>query len=583
MPRTVYRTISAAIGHTRLLSLSMWVLIILGNIFAFISPYFYKEIADYASSLGNNPFRFSDVSIPVLSIVGCLVGSEILFRAAHLLEIPVALRSYRHTTASLYMNLLERPSSYFAERLSGELGRRVDQVGEGIKYFVSDFIWNIGWIGTSFISSLVLLYIAHPLLFAYFCAWLLAFAATSYPLLRWQYLYAQRVSESYARLSGKMIDALANISIVHAFAAESHEARHFTQEMGFVLSAEKRERIIFALNKFQQGMSIAGLGTVLLLGSLQLFTKNDLTIGDFLLVATLIPSLAGVIMSTGDAVLFAIRTYGKMANALAELRDTNDTVPEGSETLPVTDTSIDFKSVSFGYPTATDTIFDNFSLHIRAGERVGIVGHSGSGKSTLIKLLLGYYTPHQGTISIGTKPLSEVTRASLRESIAFVPQDTSLFHRTLYENIAYARPEATEDEIIAASTKAHAHDFITAQPDGYGTIVGERGVKLSGGQRQRIAIARAMLKNAPILVLDEATSALDSESEEVVRQGLHELFEGRTVIAIAHRLSTLREMDRIVVIENGKIVEDGNPKDLLAQQGSVFHTMWERQKEGFVE
>ena len=238
-----------------------------------------------------------------------------------------------------------------------------------------------------------------------------------------------------------------------------------------------------------------------------------------------------------------------------------------------------FKDMLFHYPNRK-SLFNKFDLTIRAGEKVGLVGISGSGKSTLISLLQRFYEPQKGQILIDNQDISNVTQDSLRKSIAVIPQDTSLFHRSIYENIAYGNPKASEKKVIQASKMAHVDDFVQDLPMGYESMVGERGLKVSGGQRQRIAVARAILKNAPILILDEATSALDSESEMFIQKGMKDLMNGKTVIAIAHRLSTLKEMDRIIVMTKGKIIEQGKPKELLEKNGAYAH-LWKIQTKGW--
>lgn len=243
---------------------------------------------------------------------------------------------------------------------------------------------------------------------------------------------------------------------------------------------------------------------------------------------------------------------------------------------------IEFNGITFKHADAKAPIFKDFSLSVKPGERIGLVGISGSGKTTLTKLLLRFADVQKGEILIDGQNVSKVQQVSLREAIAYVPQETSLFHRSIADNIAYAHPEASRDEIIRAAKLANAHDFIKDLPDGYETLVGERGVKLSGGQRQRIAIARAILKDAPILVLDEATSALDSESEALIQDALVKLMKGRTSIVVAHRLSTIASLDRIIVLDNGKIIEQGTHQQLLEKHGA-YHHLWSRQSGAFLD
>jgi ABC-type multidrug transport system fused ATPase/permease subunit len=258
-----------------------------------------------------------------------------------------------------------------------------------------------------------------------------------------------------------------------------------------------------------------------------------------------------------------------------EIKDVND-----ASELKVESGIIEWKNVSFEY--GEKRVFDAFDLVIPSGQRVGLVGPSGAGKSTFVSLLLRQHDLSSGTVLIDGQNIAEVTQESLRENIAVVPQEPMLFHRSIRENIAYGKVGATDEEIMTVARLANAHDFIKDLSEGYDTLVGERGVKLSGGQKQRVAIARAMLKDAPVLLLDEATSALDSESEVAIQKALHKLMEGKTVIAIAHRLSTLREMDRIIVLENGKIVEDGSHAALLEYDG-VYSRLWKHQAGGFLQ
>jgi ATP-binding cassette subfamily B protein len=342
-------------------------------------------------------------------------------------------------------------------------------------------------------------------------------------------------------------------------------------------------RWISVLNKFQQGLSVLLLGSSLILVSVYLFSQGEFTIGDFVIVAATIPLLVGVVWNFGDGVLRASREYGQLSDAVTHLREKQEQLSGGIlGKIAGNEYSVAFKDIFFQYPATAYPVFQKFSLRIEQGEHVGIVGPSGVGKSTLIKLLLRQYEPGAGDILIGKTSIKKLTLETFNKLISYVPQDTSLFHRTLFENIHYANPAASKEAVVEASRRAHAHEFITELPEGYETKVGERGVKLSGGQRQRIALARAILKNAPVLVLDEATSSLDSESESVVQQALSDLFENRTVIAIAHRLSTLRAMDLIIVLENGSIIESGSPQDLLNIEKGVFKKMWEHQKNGFI-
>ena len=278
------------------------------------------------------------------------------------------------------------------------------------------------------------------------------------------------------------------------------------------------------------------------------------------------------------------RVFGD-AHEMTIILDMVDDVVDlpGAKELELREAAVSFNGIDFKHKDAKEAIFHDFTLDVKPGERIGLVGMSGSGKTTLTKLLLRFADVDAGEITISGQNIKDITQHSLRKAIAYVPQETSLFHRSIAENIAYGKLDATEEEIKQAAELANAHEFIKDLPEGYETLVGERGVKLSGGQRQRVAIARAILKNAPILVLDEATSALDSESEALIQSALERLMQGRTSIVIAHRLSTVASLDRIVVLENGKIAEQGSHEELLRREGGVYKHLWDRQSGAFME
>ncbi len=392
-----------------------------------------------------------------------------------------------------------------------------------------------------------------------------------------------RRKELVGEVNGYAADVITNYMTVKTFATEKQEIRALDK-----LNGEFRDVYV----KDYQWMSLEGTGRVLTMHVVQLISvaviasmlmSGTIELGIAIFTIAYLQRLSTQLFTLGE-ILFG---YDKIMLQAAPMTDILTEPPVISnkthEKLAVSKGEVRFTNVTYCYEDAKETeVLSNFSLSITAGQKIGIVGHSGAGKTTLTKLLLRFDDIQSGEITIDDQDISRVTQASLRRQISYVPQEPMLFHRTLRENIAYARPEASDDEIIEATRRANADDFIDTLPHGLDTIVGERGIKLSGGQRQRIAIARAILKDAPIIILDEATSALDSESEALVQQSFGELMADRTSIVVAHRLSTLRHMDRIVVMEGGKVVEDGTHAELLAMD-RIYARLWRRQSGGFIE
>jgi ATP-binding cassette subfamily B protein len=373
-------------------------------------------------------------------------------------------------------------------------------------------------------------------------------------------------ADKAAAVDGEMVDVINNMPLVRAFCGLDHEHHRFDATVDRELSARGRSLRYLEKIRLSHAAVTLVLTVALLYWAVTLWQAGHATTGDVVLVCTLGLSILHATRDLAVALVDVTQHVARMSEAIAtllqphELRDH----PE-AEPLVKSGAAIAFQNVSFQYPGGLK-VFDRFNLRLQPGQRVGLVGQSGGGKSSLFVLLQRFYDVENGSIAIDGQDISRVTQQSLREAISVVPQDISMFHRSIMENIRYGRPTATDDEVLRAAISARC-DFIETLPEGLATMVGDRGVKLSGGQRQRIAIARAFLKDAPILLLDEATAALDSESEEAIREALGRLMRGRTVIAIAHRLATLRNFDRVIMLKAGKIIEDGPPDRLMQGQG----------------
>jgi ATP-binding cassette subfamily B protein len=391
------------------------------------------------------------------------------------------------------------------------------------------------------------------------------------------------VAEKSSIMTGYFADVISNIATVKAFAAEKRELAEYSKKVKTWRTANLKEMKSVVL-------ITGGFGIMMMLMNVSAFVVAILAteqrianIGVIYLVISYTLNVVAQLWSVGSTTRTYIRIIGDagpMIDALddpIELQDVKNPIP-----LVVSNGKIDFDGATFTHDENEHALFKNFDLSIEPGQRVGLVGQSGSGKTSLTRLLLRFSDLEAGRILIDGQDIAKTTQQDLHEAIAYVSQEPILFHRTLRENITYGRPDATDEEILAAVTKANASDFVTALPKGLETIVGERGVKLSGGQRQRIAIARAILKDAPILVLDEATSALDSESEKLIQDALEKLMKGRTSIVIAHRLSTIAKLDRVLVLDAGKITEDGTHTELLEKNGT-YASLWNHQSGGFLD
>ncbi|SAL41483.1 ABC transporter related [Caballeronia sordidicola] len=386
------------------------------------------------------------------------------------------------------------------------------------------------------------------------------------------------------RMGGALADAVSCNTVVKAFGAETREEARLARVIGKWRHRTKRTWARGTINGGVQGGMLVAMQVAILGAALLLWNADKASVGDITFTLTMFFMLQGYLREIG----MHVRNLQRSVNDMEELVSL-EAQPLGIEDKPgagpiaITRGEIRFEHVTFCYDGHTRPLYDDFSLHVAPGERVGLVGHSGSGKTTLIKLIQRLYDVSSGQITIDGQNIADVRQASLRAQIAIVQQEPVLFHRSLAENIAYAKPGATQAEIERAARLASAHDFIAALPQGYDTLVGERGIKLSGGERQRVAIARAFLADAPVLILDEATSSLDSESEVLIQQAMERLMVGRTTLVVAHRLSTVRALDRLLVLDRGRIAEEGSHDALIQVDNGLYRRLYERQALGLMK
>jgi ATP-binding cassette, subfamily B, bacterial len=474
--------------------------------------------------------------------------------------------------------------AYFESTLSGKIAHRAvllpDQVLLLFDMMVFDFIPS----SMFFVFVAAFFYLASPTFCAAAAVSILVYFIASILVGRECARRSAENNEARASVTGRIVDVITNIRNVFQFAnqaLEDADLRHYTDE-----ECQRRRalyRSVVRLRCVQYLMDISmWLGFVA--GAVYAWVHGSIGAGDFVMITALTGSLLQTAYNVGQRIPEFYEQLGAAQESIATL-----IVPAsvrerpGAPALKVKEASIHFERVAFAYDAGKRgprNIVEKFELFIPAGQRVGLVGPSGAGKTTLMGLLMRMHDVSAGAIRIDGQDIREVTLESLRAALGLIPQDTSLFHRTLLENIRYGRPGATDEEVVAAAQRAHAHEFIVELEHGYHTLVGERGTKLSGGQRQRIAIARAILRDAPILLLDEATSALDSHSEHLIQQAMRSAMKGKTVIAIAHRLSTVMDMERLIVLQRGVIVADGSHAELL-EQGGLYADLWQRQSGGF--
>jgi ATP-binding cassette subfamily B protein len=517
-------------------------------------------------ALAAGPNREGGVWLAFIMLVTLIAADNFLWRIASWTASFTFVGVTGDLRRDIFRHLTGHAPSYFSDRLPGMLTSRITATSNAVFTVENMFVWNvmppciatvaaIALIGTvSLPMAGGLIVVAGAMVIAMF-----HLAAVGKPL-------HDDFADKAAAVDGEMVDVINNMPLVRAFCGLGYEHDRFDATVNRELTARGRSlRYLEKLRLTHAAVTVV-LTISLLAWAIVLWQRGEATTGDVVLVCTLGLSILNATRDLAVALVDVTQHVARLSEATAtllvphELRD-----HPKAEPLVRAGAAIVFNKVTFRYPGGLK-VFDKFSLRINAGQRVGLVGQSGGGKSSLFVLLQRFYDVDQGHVAINGQNIAHVTQQSLRQAISVVPQDISLFQRSIMENIRYGRPTATDDEVLRAARAARC-DFIEALPEGFATMAGDRGVNVSGGQRQRIAIARAFLKDAPILLLDEATAALDSESEEAIREALGRLMRGRTVIAIAHRLATLRNFDRVVMLKGGKIIEDGSPDRLMQGQG----------------
>ncbi|MFO1379186.1 MAG: ABC transporter ATP-binding protein/permease [Chitinivorax sp.] len=539
-------------------------------------PLALKDIVDQLDT------RHAVIATPLLAIVGyglLRLASSSFGELRDAIFAKVTQGAIRAIALQVFKHLHALSLRFHLSRQTGGMSRDIERGTRGIAFLLNFTLFNI-------LPTLVEIALVSGILLSKYSIWFAVvtigtigiYIAFTLTMTEWRMVFRRTMNDMDSKANTKAIDSLLNYETVKYFSNEGYEAKRYDDALAVWENAAVRNQVsLAALNAGQSAIIAVGV-TILVWLAADGVAKKQMTLGDLVLVNAFLIQLYSPLHFLGFVyreIKNSLADMERMFNLLeqgAEIQDSGDARP-----LATQHAAIRFDQVAFGYESKRQILFD-VSFSIPAGKTVAVVGHSGSGKSTLARLLFRFYDVDQGQISIDGNDIRNLTQNSLRSHIGIVPQDTVLFNDTVYYNIAYGRPGATRDEIVEAAKAAHIHDFISKLPDGYDTVVGERGLKLSGGEKQRVAIARTILKNPPILIFDEATSALDSRTEKAIQAELKDISANRTTLVIAHRLSTIADADEILVMDHGKIVERGSHRELLERNGS-YAQMWAIQQQ----
>ena len=540
------------------------------------AQYGVKNLVDALGDPGVGDTRLWSAVAILLALVA---GDNLLWRLAGWVATIAFVAVGGDLRLDLFDHLSGHGTRYFSDQFPGALAGRITTAANTAWTIENSVTWTTIPPGTAVLSSIALLGTINWQMTAVLFAIVAVLAAIIARLAMSGHDLHARFAGSAAAVSGDITDVVSNMSLVRAFGAAKREQDRLTAKIEGEMSAQRASLRSLERLRLFHAFSVFIVTAGMLIWSVHLWQLKEVSTGDVVLTTTLGFTVLHASRDLAMALVELVQHFAKLGEAIEvlglphEMEDRPDAKP-----LINLGGGVTFERVAFDYPSGAPVLRD-FDLQVPAGQKIGLVGRSGAGKSTILALLQRHYDPNAGRVLIDEQDIGHVTQESLRQSVAVVQQDISLFHRSALENLRYGKPEASDEEVYQAADAASCTEFIRALPDGFDTIVGESGLKLSGGQRQRLAIARAFLRDAPIILLDEATSALDTESEQAIQEALMRLVKNRTVIAIAHRLSTLDSFDRIVVLDRGRIIEDGAPKDLLRRNGP-YARMYGRQLAG---
>ncbi|MEH2400069.1 ABC transporter ATP-binding protein [Nostoc sp.] len=582
LPSTPFRFICYFINQFRWWYVAAVILEVIHATCGIMLPYAIGEIIrGVTRSTGDSKPIFDAMRQPLMLFTALSVGEVVFGRSAGLLHTILHPIHRQHIVRSLYAYLQHHSHRYMSSSFSGALAHRISETSLGVTQTMQMMITEFMPVIVVYTVATMLLYRAYPPLAALVGIWAVLFISISFWLATRCRFYSQKAAAARSETTGIIVDAVTNITSSRLFARLGFERRYLNEQLRREIKEVRESGWYSERIRWFQFISAAILKISTLYYSLSLWSQGIIATADFVVATSLSLLIISEARNLSRRFLEFFEHIGNVANGVLIIVQPHELIDRDRAIAhSITQGKIEFRRVNFNY-SDEKKVFHNLSVTVLAGQRIGLVGLSGSGKSTFVNLILRLFDPQSGQIIIDGVDIRDMTQDALHAQISLIPQDPSLFHRTLLENIRYGRLDATDEEVIEASRKAHAHDFIAQSKDGYDSMVGERGVKLSGGQRQRIAIARVILKDAPILILDEATSSLDSITEKAIQDTLDLAMNGKTVIVVAHRLSTIVHLDRILVFDKGGIIEDGPHAKLLAL-GGAYYRLWKMQAGGFL-